>query len=118
MPKQERNKQFCEIEEKIRTDLMVHSKSVEKEPIHFDEFAELKEVTRVAAQERGMSLAEWFRWLNYRWLSVHSKISVDVESRKPEILTAADLGMTEEACNIALRKIRIQREQSVQNKFY
>jgi hypothetical protein len=79
MPKQERNKQFVEIESKIGTYLTVLHKSVDKEPIHFDEFLELKTVTQTLATQRGMSLSEWYRWLNMRYLSVHGYIPVEVE---------------------------------------
>jgi hypothetical protein len=79
MPKQERNKQFVEIESKIGTHLTVQKKSTAKEPIHFDEFSELKMITQKLATQRGMSLAEWFRWLNMRYLSVHGYIPVEVE---------------------------------------
>jgi hypothetical protein len=82
MPKQERNKQFVEIEERIGTYLLEQKKSDKKKPIHFDEFEELKEMTRQFAEGRGMSLAEWYRWLNYRYLSVHNFIPVEVEKQK------------------------------------
>jgi hypothetical protein len=86
MPKQERNKQFVGIEEKICTDLSVRGLSTEKEQIHFDEFGELKETTRLIAQSRGLSLAEWYRWLNYRYLSIHKFIPVEVEKREESSL--------------------------------
>jgi hypothetical protein len=79
MPKQERNKQFVEIEKKISTYLSVQKKIPNKDTIHFDEFEELKEITRQIALERGLSLSEWFRWLNYRYLSVYKYIPVEVE---------------------------------------
>jgi hypothetical protein len=81
MPKQERNKQFTEIEKKIGTHLSVQK----KEPIHFDEFSELKETTARIALQRGMSLAEWYRWLNYRYLSAHKYIPVEVEKQELEL---------------------------------
>jgi hypothetical protein len=53
-----------------------------------------------------MSTAEFIRWLYLRWLSLRGKIPVEIEKRKIEYLTAADLEMTEEELSIALRKLR------------
>jgi hypothetical protein len=91
MPKIKRNEQFVKIEKKICTYLLEQKKSPSKEPIHFDEFKDLKELTRQLATEKGMSLSEWFRWLNYRYLSVHGYLPIEIEKRKIEYLSDEDL---------------------------
>jgi hypothetical protein len=72
MPKQERNKQFVDIEDRIRTNLLVRGLSDEKQQIHFDEFSEIKKLIEQEAATRQMCPAEFIRWLYLRWLSVRS----------------------------------------------
>ena len=102
MPQKERNSQFHFIEEKIRTYLLVHSKSVEKKPIHFDEFEEIKSILVQEFNQLELSLSDGIRWLYLRWLSVNGKIGVEVEKKKYPPLTAADLEMTEEQFKLLL----------------
>jgi hypothetical protein len=113
VPQRERNKQFTTIDEKIRTDLLVHAKSVEKKPIHFDEFEEIKSILANEFGLLDMSLSEGIRWLYLRWLSVNNKIPVEIEKRKPQLITAADLEMTEEQFNIAYRKSQFYRNRKI-----
>jgi len=109
MPKQERNKQFVEIGKKIGTYLTVQGLSTEKAQIHFEEFAEIKKMIEREAANREMSSSEFIRWLYLRWLSLKQLIPVEVEKQKVEDLTAADLEMTEEQCNIAIYKTDFYR---------
>jgi hypothetical protein len=91
MPKKERNKQFINNEEKIRTYLLVSKLSTEKTQVHFDEFEEIKKILEVEFRDMNLSLSEGIRWLYLRWLSFNKKIPVEIEKRHPEYLTGADL---------------------------
>ncbi|MGD1046003.1 MAG: hypothetical protein ABR936_11885 [Bacteroidota bacterium] len=110
MPKQERNKQFVEIEKKISTYLLVQGLSAEKAQIHFEEFSEIKNIIEQEADRLEMSSAEFIRWLYLRYLSIKNKIPIEIEKRKELYLTAADLEMTEEQCNIQMRKIEFYKK--------
>ena len=112
MPKQERNKQFIKIEKKIGTYFTVQRLSTEKAQIHFEEFAEIKRIVEREAGYLQMSTSEFIRWIYLRYLSIKGKIPIEIEKRHTEYLTAADLGMTEEACKIATRKMDFYKKRS------
>ena len=96
MPKQERNKQFVEIEKKIGTYLSVQGLSTEKAQIHFEEFAELKTIIEQEAKRLEMSSSEFIRWIYLRYLSIKGLIPIEIEKKKYEPLTEADLYLKKE----------------------
>ena len=74
-----------------------------------EEKMELQDAIEREAANREMSSSEFIRWLYLRWLSLKELIPVEVEKQKVEDLTAADLEMTEEQCNIAIYKTDFYR---------
>lgn len=78
--------------------------------IHFRTNRFFHELVRRCIKERGLaSEAEFFTKLANDYFSKYGWMKR--EERHSEFLTAADLGMTEEQCNIAMRKQRIRYQQ-------
>jgi long-subunit fatty acid transport protein len=97
--------QFTRIEESLGTTLTVP----QKEQMKLWEFPEILEIARQESESKGLTVQQWYRWIAWKQLKFSNKIKVEIESYKPQYLTAEDLGMTEEACNIAMRKIDYYR---------
>lgn len=96
------NPQFKEIEKKVYSKLSTQ----EKQRVNFDEY---REVVKLIEERSGLSITEFYRWLSFWWLDKKGILHLGISPRDPELLTSADLRMTDEECNIQMRRYAHRR---------
>ena len=96
--------------------MLVREFSISKSQIHFEEFDEIRKLIEDDAKNKGMSPTEWFRWLSYWYLGKVHLLKINIPKKNKTFLTAADLEMTEEQCNISMRRIELLNHKIVKSE--